>query len=57
MLRGTVKCLLPGKERSSVTKQRPKNASLEENVRAWERECESEQDGVYREPYLPFGGG
>ncbi|CAI7650549.1 unnamed protein product [Penicillium bialowiezense] len=33
--------------------QRPKNARGQENVRAWERECESEQDGVYRKPYLP----
>ncbi|EPS27988.1 hypothetical protein POX_e06959 [Penicillium oxalicum] len=42
-LRGTVECLLPGKERRG----------FEENVRTWERECESEHDGVYREAYLP----
>lgn len=29
----------------------------EENVRTWERECESEQDGVYREAYFPRGEG
>jgi hypothetical protein len=46
-LRGTVKCLLPGKERSLS----------EENVRTWERECESEHDGVYREAYFPQGRG
>ena len=46
-MRGTVKCLLPGKER---------NLS-EENVRTWERECESEHHGVYREAYFPRGEG
>lgn len=49
-LRGTVKCLLPGKERSSVTNATTQERRrVEENVRTWERECESEQDGVYRE--------
>ena len=38
-------------------KQRPKNARCQENVRTWERECESEQEGVYMEPLLPFGEG
>jgi hypothetical protein len=32
-LRGTAKCLLPGKERSTVTNRATKNAKREENVR------------------------